>query len=96
MHNQGVEVVSETLGCGRVAAVVELVDECLEALSSVAFVDGVAERFPVLAADPVAVSLGQLCEQVPQAVNGAVLAVLGRPALLDRFDQTGRTVGDDE
>jgi hypothetical protein len=42
------------------------------------------------------VVLGQLGDQVAGAVNGAVLAIGGWPALLDRFDQAGGAVGDDE
>ena len=34
--------------------------------------------------------------QVSEAVNGAVLAIGARPDLLDRADQPGRAVGDDQ
>jgi hypothetical protein len=43
-----------------------------------------------------AFALGQLGQQVAHAVHGAVLAVRGGPALLDRFDQPGGTVGEDQ
>jgi hypothetical protein len=68
----------------------------LEALSSVALVDSVIQRLPVGLAHALALSLGQLGQQVAHAVNAAVLAVRGGPALLDGLDQPGRAVGDDQ
>ena len=47
-------------------------------------------------ADALALAVGQLGEQVADAVDGAVLAVRGGPALLDRLDQPGGAVGDDQ
>jgi hypothetical protein len=41
----------------------------------VAVVDGLIKRPPVGAADALALSLGQLRDQVARAVNGAVLAM---------------------
>jgi hypothetical protein len=70
-----VEVVGQASGSGGVAGAVELVDQGLESLLAVALVGGVVERPPVLLADTLALSLGQLREQVADAVNGAVLAV---------------------
>jgi len=65
-------------------------------LLSIALVGGVVERLPVGGADAFAFPFGQLGEQVAQAVDGAVLAVGGGPALLDRLDQPGGAVGDDQ
>jgi anti-sigma regulatory factor (Ser/Thr protein kinase) len=59
-------------------------------------VGGVIERLPVGLADPLAFPFGQLVEQVAHTVNGAVLAVRGGPALLDRLDQSRRAVGHDQ
>jgi hypothetical protein len=75
VHDERVEVVGQTLGRGGVAGSVELVDERLQSLFAVALVGGVVERLPVGVADAFALAFGQLGEQVPQAVNGAVLAV---------------------
>jgi hypothetical protein len=71
VHDERVEVVGEAFGGGGVAGSVELVDERPEALLSLALASGVIERLPVGQTHP----LGQLGEQVPQAVNGAVLTV---------------------
>jgi hypothetical protein len=86
MDDERVEIVGEASGGGGVAGAVELVDQSLEALAGVAFVGGIVERLPVAAADAFALAFGQLGEQVAQAVNGAVLAVRGGPALLDGLD----------
>ena len=43
-----------------------------------------------------AFALGQLREQIPEAVHGAALAVRPWPELLDSRDQAGRTVDDDQ
>jgi hypothetical protein len=75
VHDERVEVVGEALGGGGVARPIELVDEGLEALLSVALAGGVIERPPVGLADAFALAIGQLGEQVPNAVNTAVLAV---------------------
>jgi hypothetical protein len=96
VDDERVEVVGEAFGGGAVAGTVELVDERPEPLLAVALAGDVSERLPVGLADALALSLGQLREQVAQAVNGAVLAVRGGPALLDRLDQPGGAVGDDQ
>jgi hypothetical protein len=75
VHEERVQVVSETLGRGGVAGSVELVDEGLEALLAVALAGGVIERLPVGPADALAFAFGQLGQQVADAVNGAVLAI---------------------
>ena len=69
------QVVGETLRGGGVARPIELVDEGLESLLCVAFVDGLIEGVPVGLADAFALAFGQLGEQVADAVNGAVLAL---------------------
>ena len=51
------------------------------------------ECLPVGPADALALAFGQLGQQVAHAVHGAVLAVRGRPALLDGLDQPGGAVG---
>jgi hypothetical protein len=84
VHDERVEVAGETLGRGGVAGTVELLDEGLEALFAFAFVDRVVERLPVGLADALALPFGQLGQQVADAVDGAVLAVRGGQALLDR------------
>jgi hypothetical protein len=75
VDDERVEVVAQASGRGGVARPIELVDERLQSLPSVALVGGVVEGLPVGPADPFALALGQLGEQVAQAVNGAVLAV---------------------
>ena len=75
VHDERVEVVGQALGGGGVAGPIELVDERPEALLAVAFVGGVIERLPVGEADAFALAVGQLGEQVADAVHGAVLAV---------------------
>src|SRR5829696_6937919 len=96
VHDERVEVVGEAARGGAVAGPVELVDERLQSLLAVALVGRVVERLPVGAADAFALAVGQLGEQVADAVHGAVLAIRGGPALLDRLDQPGRAVGDDQ
>jgi hypothetical protein len=51
---------------------------------------------PVRALDPLAFALGQLGVEVARAVHAAALAVRSGPALLDRLDQPGGAVGDDQ
>jgi hypothetical protein len=96
VDDERVEVVGEAFGRGGVAGLVELVDERLEPLLGVASVDGLIERLPVRLADPFAFALGHLRVEVARAVHAAALTVRGRPALLDRLDQAGGAVGDDE
>src|SRR6478609_2200219 len=62
----------------------------------ITFVLRFVERLPIGPAHPLALLLGQLRDQVARPVNGAMLAIRGRPALLDRLDQSGGAVGDDE
>jgi hypothetical protein len=66
VHDERVEVVGEAFGGGGVAGTVELVDERLQALLCVALAGGVIERRPV--GQTHALALGQLGEQVPQAL----------------------------
>jgi hypothetical protein len=75
VNDERVEIVSQALGRGGVAAAVKLVDECLEPMSSVALAGGIIQCLPIRAPDPLAVSLGQFGEQVAQTTNGAVLGV---------------------
>ena len=96
VNDERVEVVGEALRGGGVAGTVELACERLEALLCVALVGGVIERPPVGGTHPLALAFGQLGEQVAHAVNGAVLAVRRRPALLDGLDQSRRAVGHDQ
>jgi hypothetical protein len=96
VNDERVEVVGETFGGGGVAGAVELVDERLESLFAVALAGGVIERLPVGQTHALALAFGQLGQQVADPVNGAALAVRGRPALLNRLDQTGSAVGHDQ
>jgi hypothetical protein len=66
-----VEIVGQAFGRGGIAGSVELVDERLEPLGAVMLVGGVIQRLPVGLADAFALRLGQLREQVAQALNGA-------------------------
>jgi hypothetical protein len=75
VHDERVQIVGQAFGGGGVAGPVELVDEGLESLLAVAHVGGVVECLPVDLADALAFALGQLGEQVADAVHGAVLAV---------------------
>ena len=47
MHHQGVQVIGEAAGGGGVAAVVEVVDQRLEAVLGVGLADRLIERLPV-------------------------------------------------
>jgi hypothetical protein len=96
VHDERVEIVGQASGGGGVAGAVELVDERLASLFAVALVGGVIERPPVGLADALALTLGQLGEQVANAVNTAVLAIRRRPSLLDGLDQPGCAVGHDQ
>jgi hypothetical protein len=80
VHDERVEVVGEAAGGGGVAGGVELVDERSEASLCVVLVGGVVECLPVGAADAFALAFGQLGEQVADAVNGAPMASIWRPA----------------
>ena len=96
VHDERVEVLSEAFGRGGVAALVELVDERSELLLGVALVERFVERPPVRLADSFAFALGHFRVEVARPVNAAALAVRRGPALLDRLDQAGRAVGDDQ
>jgi hypothetical protein len=65
-------------------------------LPGVAFVDRIVERLPVGVLDALALAFGQLGVQIAGAVNAAALAIRRWPALLDRLDQPGGAVGDDQ
>jgi hypothetical protein len=75
VHDERVEVVGQAFGGGGVARLLELVDQALESLLAVALTGGVIEGLPVGRADALALPLGQLRQQVAQAVHRAVLAV---------------------
>jgi hypothetical protein len=60
VHDERVEVVGEASGCGGVAGLVELVDQRLESLLSVALVGRVVQCLPVGPAD--ALTLARLSE----------------------------------
>jgi hypothetical protein len=84
VDDERVEVVGEAFGGGGVAGSVEFVDQALESLFAVALVGGVVERPPEGLTDAFALALGQLGEQVAEAVDGAVLAVLRRASTARR------------
>ena len=58
MYDERVEIVGQAFGCGGEAAFVEPVDESLEALLGVAFVDRVIQRLPVGVLDAFTFALG--------------------------------------
>jgi hypothetical protein len=58
--------------------------------------DRLVDGPPVRVLDAFAFALGQLGVEVARAVHAAALAVRGGPALLDRLDQPGGAVGDDQ
>jgi hypothetical protein len=69
VRDERVEVLGQAAGGGLVAAVLELSDQDLETELAVLDAGRVGERAPIVEADPVLLRLGQLREQVPQAVN---------------------------
>ena len=75
VHDERVEVVIQAFGGGGEAGLVELSDEGLQSLLAVLLVRRLVKRLPVRASHALALSLGQLCEQIAHAMNGAVLAV---------------------
>ena len=75
VHDERVEVVIQALRGGGVAGLIEVLDEGLQSLPAVALVDRLIKRLPVGLTDAFALPLGQLRQQVPNAVNGAVLAI---------------------
>src|ERR1700732_531434 len=81
MGDESIEIVREASRARRIAGPLELGDEGREPLGSVALVLGLVERLPIRPAHPLALLLGQLREQVARPVNGAMLAIGGRPAL---------------
>ena len=64
VHDERVQIVGQALRRGGEAAFVELVDECLQSLLGVAFVDRVIERLPVRMLDAFALAFGQLGVEV--------------------------------
>jgi hypothetical protein len=60
VHDERVQIVGQALGRVGEAALVEVVDERLEPVLGVAFVDRVIERLPVRVLDAFAFALGQL------------------------------------
>jgi hypothetical protein len=96
MHDERVQIVGQAPRRRCEAAVVELVGERLESLLGVALIDGVIERLPVRALDAFALAFGQLRVAVARPMHAAALAVRRRPALLDRLDEPGSAVGDDQ
>ena len=75
VHDERVEVLIQAFGCGSEAGLIELSDEGLKSLLAVLLVDRLVKRLPVGASHALALSLGQLREQVAHAMNSAVLAV---------------------
>jgi hypothetical protein len=75
VHDERVQIVGQTLGCGREAALVEVVDQRPQALLGVVGVDRVIERLPVSVLDPFALAFGQLGVQVAGPVHAAALTV---------------------
>ena len=75
VHDERVQIVGQALRRGGEAAFVELVDECLQSLLGVAFVDRVIERLPVRVLDALTLSLGQFGVEVAGAVHAAAPAV---------------------
>ena len=75
VHDERVEVVGEAAGGCDEPALVEVVDERLEAALGVLFADRVIERLPVGVLDALALAVGQLGLQIPSSVNTAALAV---------------------
>jgi hypothetical protein len=69
MHDERVEVVGDTSRRGGVAGWIEVADQRLESLPSVALADGVVEGLPVGLADALALALGHLLERSQAAVN---------------------------
>jgi len=95
VHDERVQIVGQALRRGGEAAFVELVDECLQSLLGVAFVDRVIERLPVRMLDAFALAFGQLGVEVAGPMHAAALPVRRRPTLLDRLGQPGGAIGDD-
>ena len=60
VHDERVQVVGQAFGRGDKAALVEVVDQRLQALLGVVLVDGVIERLPVGVLDAFALAFGQL------------------------------------
>jgi len=60
VHDERVQIVGQTLGRGREAFLVELVDQRLQSLLGVVGVDRVIERLPVGVLDAFALAFGQL------------------------------------
>ncbi len=69
------EIVGKASGDGREAVLVELVDQRLQSLFGVAWVDRVIQGLPVGVLDAFALSFGQLRVEVARAVHAATLAI---------------------
>ena len=96
MDGERLEVVDKAGGRGGVALVGELADERAQPALAVLLRGSLVERTPAGDPDPLALSLGQLGEDAPQAMDRAALTIGARPELLDRAHQAGRPVGNHE
>lgn len=95
MHDQGVQVLRERGGEGRIGRPV-VAGERLQGRLRLRRRAGLVEGGPVAAFDLAVQSLGQLREQVAERVHRAALAERSRPGLDDRLPEAGRPVGDHE
>ena len=75
VHDERVEVIGEAASGGGESFGVELVDQRLEPLFAVLFVDRLVQGLPVGVLDALAFSVGDLGVEVAGAVNAAALAV---------------------
>ena len=96
VDQERVEVFGKARGRGRVPGLVELADQHSHPPLTLGDRLGLVEHLPVGGADPLAFALGQLRQYVAESMHGAALTVSLRPTLLDRADQSGRSVGDDQ
>ena len=88
VHDERVEVVGEALRRGGEAALVELLDEGLESLFGVLFVDRVVECLPVGALDAFAFSFGELGVEVSAVAPCAAPASTPTPRSSSPRNQT--------
>jgi hypothetical protein len=96
MDQEPVEIVGEAGGRGDIPLVGELADQRAHPPLAVLDRVGLIQRLPVGGADPLALPLGQLRQEIPEAMDRAALTVRLRPALLDRVVEPGGAVGDDQ
>jgi hypothetical protein len=96
VNDERVEVAGQASHGRAEAALLELVDQSLQSLLGIAFVDRLIERLPVGRPDPLALGFGELGQQVAHSVHSAVLTIAIGPAVLDRLDQPRGAVGDDQ